>query len=53
MALYKHGVDKKLRENLDFQERLNKQLLQREFRIKELKDENELLKKRIQELEKR
>lgn len=53
MALYKHGVDKKLRENLDFQERLNKQLLQREFRIKELRDENELLKNRIQELEKR
>lgn len=53
MALYKHGVDKKLRENLDVQERLNKILLQREFRIKELKDENELLKKRIQEMEKR
>lgn len=53
MALYKHGVDKKFRENLDVQERLNKILLQREFRIKELKDENELLKKRIQEMEKR
>lgn len=53
MALYKHGVDKKLRENLDVQERLNKILLTREFRIKELKDENELLKKKIEEADKR
>lgn len=46
----KEEAEVKLRENLDVQERLNKILLTREFRIKELKDENELLKKKIQEL---
>ncbi|OGW07139.1 MAG: hypothetical protein A2889_10755 [Nitrospinae bacterium RIFCSPLOWO2_01_FULL_39_10] len=51
IALYKHKMEKKLRNNLDIEHRLNKQLLKREERIKELKVENEELKSKLQKLE--
>lgn len=51
IALYKYKMEKKLRNNLNIEHRLNKQLLQREVRIKELKDENEQLKLKLQKLE--
>lgn len=47
----KEEAERKLSEKLDTEERLNKILLQREFRMKELKGENDLLKKRVEELE--
>lgn len=52
----KEETEKKLRESresLDEEERLNKILLKREFRIKELMDENEKLKAEIERLKKR
>jgi len=50
-ALYKHGVDSRLKQSLDESERLNKLLLEREFRIKELRDENKCLQERIAALQ--
>lgn len=44
-------AEEALKERLDELERLNSLLLQREFRIKELREENERLKKRIEEME--
>ena len=38
-------AEKKLTEQMDFLERFHKASVQREFRIKELRDENEALKK--------
>ncbi|MEK6725770.1 MAG: response regulator [Deltaproteobacteria bacterium] len=49
----KEEAERKLREKLDTEERLNKLLLKREFRIKELRDENDKLKERIGELQKK
>lgn len=46
----KEEAERKLLEKLDTELRLNKILLQREFRIKELRDENDNLKARIAEL---
>ena len=45
-------AEEALKMRLDEERRLNNILLQREFRIKELKDENAKLKERIEELEK-
>lgn len=44
IALYKNMVEKEMEESLDEAERLNKILLQREFRIKELSDQVKKLK---------
>lgn len=46
----KEEAEIKLREKLETEERLNKLLLQRESRIKELRDENEALKSTIKEM---
>lgn len=46
-------TEKRLTEQMDFLARFHKAAVQREFRIKELKDENKILKARIEELEKR
>ncbi|MBI5875542.1 MAG: PAS domain S-box protein [Deltaproteobacteria bacterium] len=46
-------AEKKIAEQMDFLERFHKASVQREFRIKELRDENEALKKKIQEMEKK
>lgn len=46
----KEEAERKLLEKLDTELKLNKILLQREFRIKELRDENDKLKARIVEL---
>jgi CheY-like chemotaxis protein len=51
IALYKHKMNKKLKDDLEVEHRLNRLLLQREVRINELKEENEKLKLRIKELE--
>ncbi|MBI5750215.1 MAG: hypothetical protein HZA00_13940 [Nitrospinae bacterium] len=48
----KEEAEAKLREKLDEDKRWNNILLKREFSIKELKDENETLKKKIEEMEK-
>lgn len=44
MALFRHKAEQKIRRSLDESERLNKLLLQREMRIKELRDELASLK---------
>ena len=46
-------AEEKIKEQLDFLQRFEKATVQREFRIKELRDENEALKKKIQEMEKK
>lgn len=46
-------AENELRNRLDEMERLNSLLLQREFRIRELKEENEMLKSKIQEMERK
>ncbi|MBI3755664.1 MAG: PAS domain S-box protein [Deltaproteobacteria bacterium] len=46
-------AEKKIAEQMDFLARFHKAAVQREFRIKELRDENEALKKKIQEMEKK
>jgi len=51
VALCKHSVDSRLKQSLDESERLNKLMLEREFRIKELRDENKRLQERIAALE--
>ena len=45
-------TEKRLAEQMDFLERFHKAAVQREFRIKGLRDENEALKKKIEEMEK-
>jgi len=50
MALYKHSVEKRLKQSLDESERLNKLLLPREFRIKELRDKVERLHGEVERL---
>lgn len=44
IALYKNKVEKEMEKSLDESERLNKILLQREFRIRELSDQVKKLK---------
>ena len=46
-------AEDKIKEQLDLLKRFEKVAIDREFRIKELRDENDLLKKRIGEMEKR
>lgn len=50
MALYKHDIEKKLKEHTDLIEQLNKQLVKGVLRMDELRKENERLKKEIEEL---
>ena len=47
IALFKHHADQQLRRALDESERLNKMLLQREFRIKELNDQVARLREKL------
>jgi len=47
IALFKHQVDQRLKRALEESERLNKLLLQREFRIKELNEQVVSLKTRL------
>lgn len=47
------GRTKELNERLQELERFNKAMIQREYRVKELKEEVQALKQRIEELEKR
>ncbi|MDQ6966601.1 MAG: response regulator [Mariprofundaceae bacterium] len=47
MALFKHAADTSQRQALDESERLNALLLEREFRIKELRDEIAALKQQM------
>ena len=48
MALYKKKVEEDMKRSLDESERLNKILLQREFRIKELSDQVKKLKAELE-----
>ncbi|MBI5328478.1 MAG: PAS domain S-box protein [Deltaproteobacteria bacterium] len=43
-------TEKKIAEQVDFLERFHKASVQREFRIKEVRDENEVLKKKVEEM---
>jgi len=47
MALYRHSIEKRLKQALDESQRLNKVCLQRENRIKELRDKNTELQQQI------
>lgn len=53
VALYKHGREKKVRENLDICERFNKLLVQSNLQMHQIKEDNKQFKKRIEELEQR
>ncbi len=50
MALYKHAMEQRLKKALDESRRLNKICVDREFRIKELRDKNAELQQRIMRL---
>jgi len=47
MALYRHSIEKRLKQTLDESWRLNKVCVEREFRIKELRDEVAALKEKL------
>lgn len=53
VALYKHRIEKKLREQLDISERFNKLLVQSNLQMHQIKEDNKRFKKRIEELEQR
>ncbi|MBI5682085.1 MAG: response regulator [Deltaproteobacteria bacterium] len=52
-AIKRKQAEKKIAEQMDYLVRFEKAAVNREFRIKELRDENEALKKTIKEMEKR
>jgi len=50
IALYKHQLERGLHDKLDEYESFNPLLLKREIRIRELRNENQMLKRRLREL---